>query len=157
MDMLLLRKFFPRKYDVFSSDYDVSPICLFSHGTAYLNFKVKVTRSKVMVQVQYKRSFRKDYKCKIDLRYLTKIWNMICLDVIQIKVDICSSWTSIVGVMPLIIMLGRVGDMYHAECLYRYIPYSNRKHFKLQSMFYDGKTSSFQQKHGLDNTPTLDQ
>ena len=34
MDMLQLRKIFPRNYDVISPDYDVSPSCRFSHGTA---------------------------------------------------------------------------------------------------------------------------
>ena len=36
MDMLQLRKIFPRNYDVVSPDYDVSQSCRFSHGTAHM-------------------------------------------------------------------------------------------------------------------------
>ena len=40
MDMLQLRKTFPRNYDFVSPDYDVSPSCRFSHGTAHIFLNV---------------------------------------------------------------------------------------------------------------------
>ena len=47
MGMLQFRKIFPRNNDVVSPDYDISPSCRFSHGTAQLFLSIQNKKCRV--------------------------------------------------------------------------------------------------------------